>query len=366
MLTGIRIIEIEALGPAPFAGMMLADMGAEVIKVQRPEAAGTPGTPERAILDRGKRSIVLDLKDAEDVATLLALIGTAEALIEGFRPGVMERLGLGPGPALKANPRLVYGRMTGWGQEGPMAAMAGHDMNYIGMAGALWHGGLPGQPPMAPPTLVGDVGGGAMYLLAGLLAGILNARTTGQGTVVDAAIFDGAASMMNLLMTLAQGGGFTSERGQSLLDGPYWCRSYRTRDGGFMSVQALEPKFHAILLERLGLAEDPAFSDQFDRALWPQLARRLEQVFATRDRDQWEALFQGTDACCAPVLTPQEAHAHPLNRARGAWTEVDGVLQGAPAPRFSTLPERPLRPAPERGADSAAIRAELRDQRPRR
>lgn len=359
MLNGIRIVEVEGIGPGPFAGMMLADMGAEVIKVQRPGGAVSPGVPDKAILDRGKRSIVLDLKDDRDKATFLKLVTTSDGLIEGFRAGVMERLGIGPADCHAVCPALVYGRMTGWGQNGPLAKVAGHDMNYIGMAGALWHASLPGQPPIAPPTLVGDIGGGAMYLTVGMLAGLLNARSTGQGTVVDAAIFDGAANMMNLLMTLAQSGGFSSRRGQSLLDGPHWSRTYKTRDGGFMSVQCLEPKFYAIFLEKMGLSDDPAFAQQFDKSAWPDLCARLEQIFGTRDREEWAARFQGSDACVAPVLTPEEALDHPINTARGVWSRVDGVLQAAPAPRFGEQTPWTPAPIPDRGADTESILAEL-------
>lgn len=360
MLNGIRIVEVEGIGPGPFAGMMLADMGAEVIKVQRPGGAVSPGVPDKAILDRGKRSIVLDLKDPGDRDVFLQLVGTADGLIEGFRAGVMERLGIGPADCHAVRPSLVYGRMTGWGQEGPLAKVAGHDMNYIGMAGALWHASLPGQPPIAPPTLVGDIGGGALYLTVGLLAGILNARATGKGTVVDAAIYDGAANMMNLLMTLAQTGGFSSQRGQSLLDGPHWSRTYRTRDGGYMSVQSLEPKFYAIFLDNMGLADDPAFANQFDKAAWPDLCTRLERLFATRDRADWAAVFDGSDACVAPVLTPEEALEHPMNAARGTWARIDGVLQAAPAPRFGARTDWQPAPIPARGADTDRVLKELK------
>ena len=359
MLKGIRVIEIEGIGPGPFAGMLLADMGAEVIKVQRPGGPVSPGVPDRAVIDRGKRSILLDLKEGGDRATCLDLIATADALIEGFRPGVMERLGLGPEICHGVNEALIYGRMTGWGQTGPMADRAGHDMNYIGLAGALWHASPPGQHPMVPPTLIGDIGGGALYLAMGLLAGILSARETGQGTVIDAAIYDGAANMMNLLMTLGQSGGFTSERGQGLLDGPHWSRSYRTSDDKFMSVQSLEPKFYAIFLERLGLQDDPDFADQFNKEKWPRLGGRLEQLFASETQAHWRAVFDGSDACCAPVLTPEEAMSHPINQARGVWQKIDGVLQAAPAPRFGGASDWVPSQAPERGADGEEIMREL-------
>ncbi|UCI21787.1 CoA transferase [Mesorhizobium sp. B2-1-8] len=358
MLRGIRIVEIEALGPAPFAGMLLADLGADVIVVHR-KLASMPGAPKRSLLDRGKRSIALDLKDAGDVAVLMRLIATADGLIEGFRPGVMERLGLGPDACLADNSRLVYGRMTGWGQDGPLASAAGHDMNYVGVSGALWYASLPGEPPMAPPTLVGDIGGGALYLAIGMLAGIMNARAGGKGTVVDAAIVDGSAHMMNLLMSLGQSGALAAERGQSLLDGPHWCRVYRASDGGFVSVQCIEPKFYADFLDRLGLSADPQFADQFDRDLWPELGDRLAAIFATRPRDEWGKLFEGSDACVGPVLSPHEAALHPHMTARGTWQTVDGVLQAAAAPRFSGWEQKTSAKSPARGEHDAEIRAGL-------
>lgn len=360
MLGGVRIVEIEALGPAPFAGMLLADLGADVVVVHRKQAP-LPGLPERSLLDRGKRSIALDLGDAGDAAVLMRLIATADGLIEGFRPGVMERLGLGPDACLTVNPRLVYGRMTGWGQDGPLAHTAGHDLNYIGVSGALWYASLPGEVPMAPPTLTGDIGGGALYLVIGMLAGIMNARAGGQGTVVDAAIVDGSAHMMNLLMVLGQIGGLAAERGTSLLDGPHWCRVYRTSDDGFVSVQCIEPKFYALFLDRLGLAADPQFANQFDRDLWPVLGKRLAAIFAAEPRDKWTALFEGSDACVSPVLSPQEAAQHPHMAARGSWLTVDGILQAAAAPRFSGQAERTPARSPARDEHGAEIRAELAD-----
>ncbi|MEM9551304.1 MAG: CaiB/BaiF CoA-transferase family protein [Pseudomonadota bacterium] len=354
MLDGIRVIEIEGLGPAPFAGMLLADLGADVIVIHRRSGDRAPGQPDRPILDRGKRSIALDLKDPDDFEIASELIGTADALIEGFRPGVMERLGLGPESVRVRNPALVYGRMTGWGQTGPRAQQAGHDLNYIALAGALWHASPAGQRPQTPPTLVGDIGGGALYLVTGLLAGLLRARATGQGTVVDAAIYDGAAHMMNLLMTLRQSGGFSDGRGTSLLDGPHWSRTYRTQDGGFISVQCLEPKFYTIFLETLGLADDPDFAEQFRPDLWPAQSDRLEDLFRSEPRAHWEALFDGTDACVAPVLPPHEALNHPMSAVRQTWIAPEGTLQAAPAPRFDGA--RPsVRPVPKRDGNRAEI-----------
>lgn len=358
MLSGIRIIEIEGLGPGPFAGMLLADLGADVIVVHRKGGAATPGMPERSLLDRGKRSIALDLKDSGDLATVKGLISTADGLIEGFRPGVMEKLGLGPDPCHEINPKLVYGRMTGWGQSGPLSHAAGHDLNYISLSGALWYSSAPDDPPQTPATLVGDIGGGAMYLVAGMLAGLLNAQRTGQGTVVDAAIYDGSAHMMNLLMSLRQTGNLSDTRGHSLLDGPHWSRTYTCADCGFISVQCLEPKFYAIFLDRLGLSDDPEFQQQFNPKLWTTLTTRLGALFATRSRDHWAALFLGTDACVAPVLTPAEAAAHDMNAARDTWRDVDGVLQAAAAPRFSTSTWQP-KPSPSRGEHGQDILNEL-------
>lgn len=360
MLQGIRIVEVEGLGPGPFAGMMLADMGAEVIVIHRPVSANPTGTGT-TLLDRGKRSITLDLKDPDDLATAKALITSADAVIEGFRPGVMERLGLGPETFAEVNPKLVYGRMTGWGQTGPRAMTAGHDLNYIATSGALWYAGAPGEAPISPATLVGDVGGGALYLVAGLLAGIINAQRTGAGTVVDAAIVDGSAHMMALLMSLAPAGNIVAERGQSLLDGPHWCRCYACADGGWISVQCLEPKFYAEFLSLMGLSDEPGFADQYDRAQWPGQTERLAALFAEKPAEHWAALFAGSDACVAPVLSPQDAAQDPHMTARATWVSDRGPLQPAPAPRFGSAAPTPAAP-PERGADSATIRKELAEK----
>ena len=360
MLNGIRIIEVEGLGPGPFAGMLLADLGADVIVVHRKGGNPTPGVPDKPLLDRGKRSIALDLKDPEDKATFLQLATTTDGLIEGFRPGVMEKLGLGPEDLHALNPRLAYGRMTGWGQSGPLAHAAGHDLNYISLSGALWPASLPGTPPVTPATLVGDIGGGALYLVIGLLSAILNARQTGKGTTVDAAIVDGSAHMMNLMMTLRQVSPGYGARGTSPLDGAHWSRSYRCADEGFVSVQCLEPKFYALFLEKLGLTEDADFAParQFDASTWPQATERLAALFASEPRDHWARLFLGTDACVAPVLSPDEAAAHPLNASRGHWLTAEGTLQAAPAPRFDGKCTTPG-PIPARGQHDTEIRAEL-------
>jgi alpha-methylacyl-CoA racemase len=355
MLEGLRVIEIEGLGPAPFACMMLADLGADVIVVHRKNGARAPGMPERSLIDRGKRSIELDLKVADDIDVLKKLVLRSEALIEGFRPGVMERLGLGPDDLSKSNPDLVYGRMTGWGQTGPRAQTAGHDLNYVSVSGAAWYASNAGEAPFTPPTLVGDIGGGALYLVAGILAGVMAARAGRGGTVVDAAIVDGSAHMMNLLMALAQTGGLSPARGQSLLDGPHWSRCYVCSDGGYISVQCLEPKFYAEFLTRMGLADEPDFAAQFDAALWPRQTALLAGMFATRPRAHWEEAFAGSDACVAPTLSPAESAAEPHMADRGVWQTVGGVLQAAPAPRFSTEPNACSAAIAQRGEHTQPI-----------
>ncbi|KAE9632595.1 CaiB/BaiF CoA transferase family protein [Parasedimentitalea maritima] len=361
MLNGIRIVEVEGLGPGPFAAMLLADLGADVICVHRKGGTVTPGMPEHSILDRGKRSIELDLKNSADIETFKSLVATADGLIEGFRPGVMEKLGLGPDICQTANPALVFGRMTGWGQNSALSHTAGHDLNYISLSGALWYGSAPGDVPLTPATLVGDIGGGAMYLAVGMLAAILKAKATGEGCVVDAAIYDGSAHMMNLLLTMRQTGNFGVTRGQNLLDGPHWSRTYRCCDGGFISVQCLEPKFYAQFLHLMGLANDADFQHQFDRSIWPTLCDRLIGMFASQPRDHWAELFDGSDACVAPVLNPEEAMAHPMN-SRATWVEAQGALQAAPAPRFSSQPDWVAPASPTRGQHTDEIIAEL-DQR---
>jgi len=359
MLEGLRIVEIEALGPAPFACMMLADLGADVIVVHRKNGQPAPGMPERSLIDRGKRSIELDLKSADDVAALRKLVARSEVLVEGFRPGVMERLDLGPADLASVNPDLVFGRMTGWGQSGPRAETAGHDLNYIALSGAAWYASNPGEPPFTPPTLLGDIGGGALYLVASILAGVMAARAGRGGTVVDAAIVDGSAHMMNLLMALKQTGGLSMARGQSLLDGPHWSRCYACADGGFISVQCLEPKFYAEFLARLGLGDEPDFASQFDKGAWPRQTALLAGVFAKEPRAHWEALFAGSDACVAPALDPFESAADPHMAARGVWQDIGGVRQAAPAPRFSTEPDKAPGDIPARGQHTAAVLAWL-------
>lgn len=359
VLEGVRIVEITGIGPGPFCGMLLADLGAEVISIERPESGSERPRPA-SILQRGKRCITLDLKadGARDV--VLRLLDDADGLIEGMRPGVMERLGLGPEPCLARRPALVYGRMTGWGQEGPLAQRAGHDSNYTGLSGALWFAGAPGQPPSAPTTVLGDIGGGALYLALGLVAGILRARSDGRGQVVDAAIVDGAAHMLNLLLVMtARGGGLA--RGTNAFDASHWAaRSYRCRDGGWINIAPLEPQFYAELLRRLRLDGDARFvHGQNDPALWPELTRDLEALFAAQDRAHWCALLEGSDACWAPVLRPDEAAEHPHLAGRGTYLRVDGMLQAAPAPRFGATPSPPVASVPPRGAHTQAVLAEL-------
>ena len=355
-LAGLRILEIAGLGPAPFCGMLLADLGADVVVVDKVEAgSGDLQLGPAAIVNRGKRSIAVDLKSQDGVEMVRTLAGRCEALIEGMRPGVMERLGLGPDVCLGLNPRLVYGRMTGWGQEGPLAQAAGHDLNYIALSGALWYSGKPGQPPLAPPTLVGDLGGGALYLAVGVLAAVLNARETGRGQVVDAAIVDGSAHLMNLLLSLKGAGRFETQRGASLLDGPHWYATYRCADGRFVSLGSLEPKFYRQLCEKLGLADDPDFADGYDPANWADQRRRFETLFLERSQSDWCALLEGTDCCFAPVLEPERAVEHPHMAARDIYRTVDGVLQAAPAPRFLGTPAPDPGPIPAVGADRDSV-----------
>lgn len=365
-LAGVRVVEMAGIGPGPFCGMLLADLGADVVIVDRLQAGEDAiDLGSHAISRRGKRSVAVDLKTAEGRETVLRLIEQSDALIEGMRPGVMERLGLGPDVCLQRNPHLVYGRMTGWGQDGPLAQAAGHDINYIALSGALWYSGQPGEAPMAPPSLVGDIGGGAMYLAVGLLAGIMQVRAGGPGQVVDAAIVDGSAHMMSLLFGLQAAGHMPRTRGRGMLDGPHWYNTYRCADGEFITVGALEPKFYRELRERLGLAEDPAYATQHDADQWPALRERLTELFASRDRATWCALLEGTDACFAPVLSPDEAARHPHLRARGTYTEADGVLQANPAPRFSATPAARPGPIPGRGEHTAAVLADWTRDAPR-
>ena len=357
-LQGIKIIEFAALGPAPMGSMLLADLGAEVLRIERKAGAGSrPGAglfdPALDILNRNRRVVALDLKQPEAIETVLRLTEGADALIEGFRPGVMERLGLGPEVCLARNPRLVYGRMTGWGQSGTLAHAAGHDINYLSLSGALHAIGEAGRKPVVPLNLVADGGGGAMLLALGVLAGLLEARGSGRGQVVDVAMTDGAALLMSMMYTLKAMGQWQVERGSNLLDGgAHFYDTYPCRDGRWISVGAIEPQFYALLLQKTGIS-DPDFDAQWDRSRWPRLKAKLAQVIATRTRDEWCAIFDGTDACVAPVLDMDEAPRHPHNRSRHTFTEVGGVVQPAAAPRFSRTPPAP--PTPPRTASDPQV-----------
>jgi alpha-methylacyl-CoA racemase len=361
-LSGIRVIEVGGIGPAPFCGMLLSDMGAEVVLIER-KAAPATGFEKRSgeagkwsIVHRGKKSLAMDLKKPAAAAALLRLVADADLLIEGFRPGVMEKLGLGPAECMAVNRRLVYGRMTGWGQQGPLSHCAGHDINYIALAGALYHGGHRELPPAAPPTLVGDVGGGAMLLAVGLLAALFEARQSGEGQVIDAAVSDGAALMTSLLLGLQQQGFWTDQRQANMLDGgSHWYDCYECADGKYVSVGALEPAFYRQLLEKCGLSEDAGLRSQFEPSKWPTQKQRMTELFKSRKRDEWCEILEGTDACFAPVLTMSEAPRHPHNMARGTFVEIDGVTQAAPAPRFSRTPGRIGGVAPASGEHSHAV-----------
>jgi alpha-methylacyl-CoA racemase len=336
-LAGIRVVEMAGLAPGPFAAMMLADMGAEVLRIDRPEPQQRPMPQEFWFTDRNRRSIAVDLKSPEGVAFVKKLIGGADALIEGFRPGVMERLGLGPDACLVLNPRLIYGRMTGWGQEGPLAQAPGHDINYIALAGALEAIGPADGPPVVPLNLVGDFGGGGMYLAFGIACGLIEAARSGKGQVIDAAMVDGAASLMNYFYSYMAGGKWPG-RGKASLSGaaPHYG-VYETKDGKYVSVGSAEPKFYAELLRVTGLDRE-TIPDRADPAHWPALRERFTAVFRTKTRDEWSALLEQAEVCFAPVLDLREAAAHPHNVARGTFIEVDGHLQPAPAPRFSRTP----------------------------
>ena len=338
-LTGYRIIEIAGIGPGPFAAMLLADMGAEVIRVERAQnvRGPAPDTPHFDVMLRGRRNIALDLKQPDGVATLLDLVEKADALIEGFRPGVMERLGVGPDECLARNPKLVFGRMTGWGQDGPYAQAAGHDINYISLAGALAHIGRAGEAPVPPLNLVGDFGGGGMFLAYGVVCALLEAQRSGKGQVVDTAMVDGAAVLMSMFWSFrTMGVHDENARGTNLLDtGAHFYDVFECSDGTYISLGSIEPQFYAELLQRTGLTDDPEFAQQMNKAMWPKLKDRLREIFLTRTRAEWCAEMEMTDVCFAPVLTMGEAAQHPHNIARGTFVEIAGIAQPAPAPRFS-------------------------------
>ena len=347
-LKGVKVVELAGIGPGPFCGMLLSDLGADVVRIDRKG----PGRASPAdITARGRRSIALDLKRPEAVETCLRLMDSAEIIFEGFRPGVMERLGLGPDVALKRNPKLVYGRMTGWGQTGPLAQAAGHDINYIAISGAL-HAIGTGEKPVPPLNLVGDFGGGALYLAFGLLAALTHARAPGQGPVVDTAMTDGAASLMSMFYGMKAMGVWNGERRANLLDGgAHFYDTYQCSDGKWIALGSIEPQFYALLLEKAGLT-DPAFGAQMDRSAWPDLKAKLAAVIARKTRAEWTAIMEGTDICFGPVMDLDEAPLHPHNVARETFVTVAGVVQPAPAPRFSATPGQIQGPPPAIGADT--------------
>jgi alpha-methylacyl-CoA racemase len=364
-LAGLKVIEMVGLGPCPFAAMMLADMGADVIRIERkpdPASTSAPGPNPYSMLGtkfdvmaRGRLSLALDLKSPRARLLLLDLVARADALVEGFRPGVMERLELGPDACMERNPKLVYGRVTGWGQDGPLAPAAGHDLNYVALSGMLAAMGRSDSPPAPPLNLVGDFGGGGMMLAFGVVCALLEARTSGRGQVVDAAMTDGAALLGAMMYGLRAHGSWRDEREANLLDGgaPFYD-TYACLDGKFIAVGAIEPQFYAQLLQLSG-AQDPAFAQQWHETSWPELKRKFADLFATRTRAQWCALLEGTDACFAPVLDMGEAPLHPHNAARKTFVEVDGVTQPAPAPRFSRTRAEVQRPPPAPGEHGAQI-----------
>ena len=353
-LTGFRVIELAGIGPGPFCGMMLSDMGAEVIRVDRVGGSGR----RRDVLARNRRSIAVDLKQPDGVEVILKLVETADALFEGFRPGVTERLGLGPEECLARNEKLVYGRMTGWGQDGPIAHAAGHDINYIGLAGALHAIGEPGGKPVPPLNLIGDFGGGGMLLAYGLVCGMLEASRSGKGQVIDAAMVDGAASLMAMFFSMV-GHGFKNERGSNMLDGgAHFYNTYETKDGKHVCVGAIEPQFYAELLEKSGV--DPnRFGPQMDNDQWVDFKAELSDVFKTRTRDEWCEIMEGSDVCFAPVLSILEAPNHPHNRHRETFVTVDGVTQPAPSPRFSRTEPEISHAARIPGEDTRSVLAEI-------
>ncbi|ETX04776.1 CaiB/BaiF CoA transferase family protein [Candidatus Entotheonella palauensis] len=351
-LMGIRLIELAGIGPGPFCGMMLSDMGAEVIRIDRL----SPGAKPRVdVLARNRRSLAVDLKQPEGAEIVLKLCESADGLFEGFRPGVTERLGIGPKDCMARNAKLVYGRMTGWGQEGPLAHAAGHDINYIALAGALHAIGRPGEKPVPPLNLIGDFGGGGMLLAFGMVCGLLEAQRSGQGQVIDAAMVDGSAALMAPFFGQAATGRFTDRRGTNMLDGgAHFYDAYETQDGKYISVGSIEPQFYALLVEKAGL--DPErFSAQLDRERWPGYKGDLTQLFKSKTQAEWCAMMEGTDVCFAPVLSIFDAPSHPHHQHRNAFVELEGVTQPAPAPRFSRTPPEVRSAARLPGEDSEAV-----------
>jgi len=359
-LQGVKIIEVAGIGPGPYGAMMLADMGADVVRVDRAGqvSGGNPDAPPSDVLNRGRRSVGVDLKSPEGVETLLRLVESADGLIEGFRPGVAERLGFGPDVCLERNPRLVYARMTGWGQDGPYAPTAGHDINYISLAGVLGHLGRAGAPPTPPINLVGDFGGGGLLMAFGMACGLVHARATGEGQVVDAAMVDGAASLMTMIWSFVHMGIWDEGRGVNLLDtGAHFYDTYETADGEWVSIGSIEPQFYAELIRLTGLdGED--LPHQMDRTNWGANKERLAEVFRTKTRDEWCEIMEGTDVCFAPVLTMREAAKHPHNVERQTFVEVAGLTQPAPAPRFSATPGEIRRPPAHAGQHTDEVLGE--------
>ncbi|HBM56054.1 MAG TPA: carnitine dehydratase [Acidimicrobiaceae bacterium] len=359
-LDGVRVIELAGIGPGPFCGMMLADQGAEVIQVDRAAAVrgGDPARPPGNVNGRGRRSIGVDLKSPEGVETVLRLVEGAGMVFEGFRPGVAERLGVGPDDCLARNPAIVYGRMTGWGQDGPYSSMAGHDINYIALAGVLAHIGRSDSGPVPPMNLVGDFGGGGMYLAYGMVCALLEARNSGKGQVVDAAMVDGAASLMSFIHGMLASGFHSPERGTNLLDtGAHFYDVYECADGGWISLGSIEPQFYAELLDKLGLDAE-RFGKQNDRDLWPELSAEIAAVVRMKTRDEWDAILEGSDVCYAPVLTVDEAIRHPHNVARGTFIDVGGITQPGPAPRLSRTPGEVRRPPAHAGQHTDEVLSE--------
>lgn len=359
-LKGMRIVELAGIGPTPFAGMMLSDMGAEVIRVDRVGGSGNPVASQSGPMERGKRTVAFDLKQPEGVEAVLRLVEASDGLFEGFRAGVAERLGVGPDACLARNPKLVYGRMTGWGQSGPLADRAGHDINYISLAGPLAHIGRTGQPPSVPLNLIGDFGGGSVFLVLGMVAALLKVAKGGDGQVVDAAMVDGAAYLLSPLYAAHASGFWTDDCGTNFLDsGAYFYEVYGTADGKWLAVGAIEPQFHAEFMAGIGLADADDLPNQMDRDRWPEMKRRVGEIIATRTLDEWVEVFDGTDACVTPVLNMGQTPAHPHAVARDSFFQFSGVTQPQPAPRFGGTPSEPATTSQPAGADTDSVLAEL-------
>ncbi len=360
-LTGLKVIELAGIGPAPMAAMMLSDMGAEVIRVDRLTASGLgiPMPKKFNFLGRGRKSIAVDLKNPDGIETLLELIDKADIVIEGFRPGVMERLGMGPDVCLARNPKLVFGRVTGWGQEGPLSKSAGHDLNYIALSGALHAIGRSNDEPPTPPlNLVGDFGGGTMFIVVGILAALHEVKNSGKGQVVDAGMVDGALSLMTSIYGMHAGGAQSDERASNILDsGAHFYNTYETRDGKYVSIGSIETKFYSMLLEKLGLDPD-SLPPQMERESWPAMKEKFKEIFLTKTRDEWCALMENTDICFAPVLSLAEAPDYAHNKERGSFVDVEGVMHPAPAPRFSTTPSSIKSPTPATGIHTDEVLAD--------